>query len=1021
MAIAMVILGVFASADTNVDVLPEFAPTFVIIQTQAPGMVPEEVEALVSIPLEAALNGMPGVTFVKSVSMPGISNIMVIFDYKTDVYVARQLVNEKLQLAVSRLPPTVGPPTMLPVMATVGDVLKISLVSKQTSLMDLRTLAEWDVRNRLLAVPGIARVLVQGGEQKQFQVLVHPEKLKAYGVTLTQVQTAAQNANVVGAGGYLVSPDRQLTIRGMGRTKRIEDLEKSVVATREGTPILLKHLAEVTVAPGFKIGDASVNGKPAVELIVTKQPGVNTLAVTERVEKALGELKSALPADVQMVTVFRQASFIQRSIYNMCEAIITGGVLVVVILLIFLLNWRTSVISLTAIPLSLLAAVLIIKGSGGTINTMTLGGLAIAVGEVVDDAIVDVENVYKRLRENQLLPCPRPFMQVIYEACTEVRSSVVYATFIVALVFIPVFALSGVEGRIFTPLGFSYVVATLSSLLVALTVTPALCMYLLTRGQSLQAGEPITVEKIKRAYNLMLEKLLKHSVLVLAFAGALLAASLVLVPFMGQTFLPPFREENLIIPALSPPGQSLEATNRLGLAVEAELKKRSDVLAVAQRAGRAELDDDAGGPHFSEFDVHLAESKQPLEQTLSQIREQLHRVPGAVFDIGSFVADRMNDVLSGGVRTPIAIKIFGPDLGTLRRLAAEATSIVSTVPGAVDVRPEVQVLVPEVHVEIDRDRAARYGLSANDLSTTLQTAFNGQVVSQVLEGQRMFPLNVWFDQNSRNNLDVIRSTLIDTPSGAKVPLSELANITVENGPNTIVREQVARRIVVQANVSNRDVVSVVKDARSSLTQKLHLPAGYYIEYAGQYEAQREASFRLLWTSMLALCGILLLLYKGLGSMRSTLLVSSNLPMAMIGGILAVALTGNVLSIGSLIGFISLFGISTRNSLLLVTNINALISQGVPFERAIIKGSLERVAPVLMTALTAGLGMLPLAVLGGAGRELEQPLAIVIVGGLITSTALTLFVIPSLFYALGQRSADGGPASEQLNVLQFAKK
>ncbi len=479
-AFVLVVVGCILSADTNVDVLPEFAPTFVIVQTEAPGLVPEEVESLISLPLESALNGTPGVTFVRSNSMPGISNIMVIFDYSTNVYLARQLVNEKLQMVIPRLPPGVGAPTMLPVMATVGDILKIGLLSKQTSLMDLRTLADWDIRNRLLAVPGVARVLVQGGEQRQFQVLVHPEKLKAYGVTLTQVQAAAQNANVVAAGGFLVSPDKQLTIRGMGRTRKISDLENSVVATREGTPVLLKHVADVRIGPAFKIGDALINAQPAVELIITKQPDVNTLAVTQRVEQALEELKASLPNDIQFVTVFRQANFIQRSIGNMYEAIITGGILVVVVLVVFLLNWRTAAISLTAIPLSLITALLIIKSAGGSINTMTLGGLAIAVGEVVDDAIVDVENVYKRLRENAASLNPKSVISVIYQACLEVRSSVVYATFIVAMVFIPVLALTGVEGRIFTPLGFSYVVATLSSLFVALTVTPALCMYLLS-------------------------------------------------------------------------------------------------------------------------------------------------------------------------------------------------------------------------------------------------------------------------------------------------------------------------------------------------------------------------------------------------------------------------------------------------------------------------------------------------------------------------------------------------------------
>lgn len=996
LAVILIISGCLVAGQSDVDVLPDFAPTYVMIQTEAPGLVAEEVEAMVSIPLESALNGTPGVTLVKSISQPGVSVVTVIFSYDSDPYVSRTLVAERIQMVLPRLPSVVGPPVMLPMMPAVGDILKIGLVADQTSPMTLRTLADWDIRNRILSVPGVARVLVFGGEEKQYQVLVHPGKLKSYAVTLDQVRQAVEKANVAAPGGYLVAPDRQLTIRGIGRVADVSELGNSVIISRQGTPVLLKHVASVQVGPAFKIGDAVINGRPGVEIVVTKQPWVNTLEVSKRVERALDDIKKSLPDDVQVIYIFRLATFIEKSIQNVLSAIATGGALVVVVLLFFLLNWRTSIISLTAIPLSLLSAVMAIKFAGGSINTMTLGGLAIAVGEVVDDAIVDVENVYRRLRENKRAAYPRPPLMVIYAACTEVRSSVVYATFVVALVFLPVFTLSGVEGRIFCPLGFAYIVATVSSLLVALTVTPAMCMYFLGRGKAIPAGEPFTVTKIKQVYTSILDRVMDRPRVVLVAAAAIFLAAISLVPLMGQTFLPQFRELNLIVSATGLAGQSLESSVRMGIALERKLLEHPDVVAVGQRAGRAELDDDAGMPNFSEFDVQLKETRRPLSEILADIRGHLNEVPGVVYDVGSFISHRMDDVLSGGTRAQIAIKIFGPDLTTLRSLAAQVERVLRGVPGTVDVRPEALVMVPEVHVKVNRSQSARLGLTADDVARDLRTAFNGKITSQVLEGQRLFDLNVWFDEASRHNLDLIKSTLIDTPIGARVPLSQVAEIEVKEAPNAVIREHVMRRIVVQANTTKRDVIGIVNQARKRIDKEVTLPAGYYIVYAGEYEAQQEALRRLGWTSMLAFVGILLLLYRGFGSMKSTLLIVSNLPLATIGGIIAVALTGNVISLGTLVGFISLFGISTRNSILLVSHINALLQAGTPFDEAVHQGCLDRVSPVLMTAMTASLGMLPLAVLGGTGRELEQPLAVVIVGGMVSSTALTLLVIPALF-------------------------
>lgn len=996
LAVILFACGIYLSSNANIDVLPEFAPPQVVVETEAPGMVPEQIEALVSIPLESTLGGMPGVESIRSLSMNGVSVITVIFSYGTDIYRARQLVSERLVIAGSGLPRSVNQPQMAPLMPAIGDVLKVGLLCDKTSLMDLRTLADWDIKNRLLSVPGVARVLILGGDEKQYQVLIDPRKLKSFEVTLGEVARACEKSNLIGPGGYLVTPDQQLSIQGVARIRTIKDLENSVITIRENTPVLLKHVARVIVGPAFKLGDTSINGHPGVYIYVTKQPGVNAVKLNRRLTRALEQMKTILPEDVQVLTIFDQAYFIDRSIKNVVESISLGGVLVVVILLLFLLNWRTSVISLTAIPLSIIAALVAIKFSGGTVNTMSLGGLAIAVGEVVDDAIIDVENVYRRLRENQALENPRPSHQVVYDACLEVRSAVVYATFIVVLVFVPVFTMPGVTGHIFSPLGFSYVVAILSSLFVALTVTPALCVYFLTRRGQLPSWEPWTVKRVREVYRSVLRVVVWRPGLVVAASVLLFVSSLVLLPFMGQDLLPQFREDSLIVTAIARAGQNLDSTVFMGANFEKTMLERPDVKSVAQWAGRAELDDMAGGPNFSEFDIQLKPSDSSLDTVLKDIRFHLNEIPGIVFDVGSFISHRMNEVLSGGTRANVVIKIFGPDLGVLRELAQESVAQMKTVSGAVDVRAEPQVVVKRVAITMDREKASRFGLTSEDFMSNVEIAYQGKIVSKVLDKQRLFDLKVWLDSPFRHNLDLIKATLIDTPSGARVPISEVAKVEVVEGPSVIVRENVTRRIVVQANTEGRDVVSVVNDIKKSLDKNVQLPQGYYIVYAGQYAAQQESTRNLLIVSLLTMVAILIVLRQGLGSWKLTLLVASNIPMAFIGGLVAVALTGNVLTLGSLIGFISLFGISTRNSILMVSHINDLREKGFGINKTVIEGALDRVAPVLMTALTAAFGMLPLAVMGGAGRELEQPLALVIVGGLVSSTALTLLVMPALF-------------------------
>lgn len=988
--------GVYLSLDANIDVLPEFAPPQVVVETEAPGMVPEQIEALVSIPLESTLNGMPGVENVRSISLNGVSVITVIFHYGTDIYRARQLVAERLVVSSSGLPPSVKQPQMAPLMPAIGDVLKIGLLSDKTSLMELRTLADWDIKNRLLAVPGVARVLIIGGEVKQYQVLLDPRKLKSFRISLREVSDAVQKSNVIAPGGYLVTEDRQLSIQGVARIRSLKDLENAVVTIRENTPVLLKHIARVQVGSDFKLGDTAINGHPGVYIYVTKQPGVNSVKLDRGLQKALTELKTILPEDVRVLQIFNQSKFIERSIRNVIESISLGGFLVVVILIIFLLNWRTSVISLTAIPLSIITALIAIKFTGGTINTMSLGGLAIAVGEVVDDAIIDVENVYRRLMENQSLAEPRPVRQVVYEACVEVRSAVVYATFIVVLVFIPVFTMPGVTGHIFSPLGFSYVVAILSSLLVALTVTPAMCMYFLTRKGQLPTWEPWTVKKVRRVYRSILRFVVWKPEMVVAASALLFLASLCLLPFMGQDLLPQFREDSLIVTAIGRAGQNLESTVRMGANFEKTMLERDDVVSVAQWAGRAELDDMAGGPNFAEFDIQLKPSNASLDVILRDIRYHLNEIPGVVFDVGSFIAHRMDEVLSGGTKANVVIKIFGPDLGVLRELARETVTQIEKVDGAVDVRSEPQVVMKRVAITLDRVKASRFGVTSSDFMENVEIAYQGKIVSRVLESQRLFGLKVWLDAPFRHNLDLIRATLIDTPSGARIPISEIARVEFVDGPSVIVRENVTRRIVVQANTEGRDVVSVVNDIKKVMGEKVKMPGGYYLVYAGQYAAQQESTRNLLIVSFITLLAILIVLKQGLGSWKLTFLVASNIPMAFIGGLIAVALTGNVLNLGSLIGFISLFGISTRNSILMVSHINDLRVLDMSINRAVVEGALDRVSPVLMTALTAAFGMLPLAIMGGAGRELEQPLALVIVGGLVSSTALTLLVMPALF-------------------------
>ncbi len=1003
LAILLFVFGIRSAVQAPLDVFPDFAPPQVVIQTEAPGVSAEETEQLVTLPLETALNGTANLETIRSSSIVGLSVLTCVFQAGTDIFQARQLVSEKLQLAAPHLPDTAGQPQMMPISSPVGILFKISVTSGQTSPMDLRTLADWTIRPRLLAVPGIAQVATFGGEVKQYQVVADPAKLQDYGVTLTELMSGARRSNQNAGAGFFDTTQQTMVIQGDGRIHSLGDLESAVVKVSNNVPVRIRDVAQVKFGPEYKVGDSSTFGKPSVVLIVIKQPWANTLTTTRAAEDALNEIRRALPPDVVVdPEVFRQATFIERAISNINSAMIQGGMLVILVLLFFLFSWRAGAISFTAIPLSLLVAVIVLRRFGGTINTMTLGGLAIAIGEVVDDAIIDVENVFRRLRENRLKGNPEPVLSVIYHASTEVRGSVVYATVIVALVFLPIFSLSGLAGRIFAPLGYAYIIAILASLFVALTVTPALCYFLLPQATR-TSEETATVRFLKRHYRRILGPVLDHPGIVLALSALLLAGALAATPFMGGEFLPEFNEGNLIIHMFGVPGTSLEESLRVGAIVQDRIKQLPETIKVAQRAGRSEMGEDTFGPNLNELDVNLGESTRLRDEVIDDVRRRLEDITGFTFGIQQFISERIEETLTGTTAT-VVVKVFGPDLEVLKSKAAEVRNVMAGIQGVIDLAVEQQTGVPKLLVSFRRDVLAQHALNSADVAETIQAAFFGTKVSDVFEQQKSFPLVVRFDRSYATNLDAIRSTLVDTPLGGKIPLDQLADIRIVNAPDTIKRENAQRRIVVSSNVSG-SLSSVVEEIKRRIAQNVQLATGYYIAYGGQYEAQSQAFREILLLGVAAVLGIFLLLFLALRSLRQTALVMLNLPLALIGGVAAVLIASEgETSVASLVGFVTLFGIATRNGIMLMTHYNHLmIEEGMPFGRdVIIRGAMERLSPILMTALTAGLGLLPLALSAGRpGRELEQPMAVVILGGLLTSTLLNMIVLPTLFLKFGR--------------------
>jgi CzcA family heavy metal efflux pump len=995
--------GLYQSTRMDVDVFPDLTAPTVTIVAEARGMVPQEVETLVTFPLETALNGASGVRRVRSSTLPGVAVLSVEFDWGTDIHLARQVVAERLQLAMAVWPPGLPPPVLAPVASMMGEILFVALRSERHTEMELRTIADWTLRRRILALPGVAEVLPLGGETRQFQVLVDPLRLLAYRVGIDEILAALRASNENASAGFFTEHSQEYLIHGIGRVQDERDIAATIVTRRDGQPILVGDLADVRIGAAPRRGTASHNAVPAVILGIQKQPDVNTLELTARLDAVLAELADSLPEGIQIDTdVFRQADFISLAIDNLSAALRDGALLVVVIVFVFLAALRATLIAVLAIPLSLLAALLAIKATGATINTMTLGGLAIALGALVDDAIIVVENAARRL-SGRAETDRKSVREVVFDATREVQGSIVFATLIIALVFVPLFFLADLEGLLMRPLGFAYVVALAASLVVALTVTPVLCSLALPGARSVRLGtETRLVRFLKRHYRRLIGTLLPAWRSIAIASAALLLAALAALFTAGRAFLPEFNEGSLTLSVVTLPGTSLEDSDRIGQWVEEILLSHPEVTATARRTGRAELDPHAQFVFASEIDVSLAILERSKDALLEVLRADLSAVPGTSITIGQPISHRIDHVLSG-TRANIAVKVFGDDLFELRRLAEQVRGVLGNVRGAVDVSVEQQAEIPFLSVRFDREAMALYGMRSGELASVLQTAFAGLAVSQVLEGQSAFDLVVRYPDETTASLDAIRHTLMSTPDGVLVPLHALAHIEKTRGPNVISRENVQRVINVTANVAGRDLVGVVNDARARISSEFALPPGYRIEYGGQFEAAADATRTLLMAGAVVIVGIFLLLFLAFGSARDAWLVMLNLPLALIGGVAGVFISGGVLSVASIIGIITLFGIATRNGVMLIAHIQHLVRhEGVtdPVE-AVRRGAEERLVPILMTALATGLALVPLALSAGQpGSEIQAPMAIVILFGLLSSTALNMIVLPSLYLRFG---------------------
>ena len=1008
-SVLLMLGGIYTASHMEVDVFPDLNAPTVVVMTEAQGMAPEEVERLVTFPIETAVNGATDVRRVRSSSTTGFSIVWVEFEWGTDIYKARQIVSEKLAVVRDALPQTVGNPTLGPQSSILGEMMIVTLTSETTSMQQLRTIADWNIRPRLMATGGVAQVTVLGGDIKEYQILLHPDKMSHYGVGLNEVLAAVQDMNRNTAGGVLYEYGNEYIIRGVLSTNQISKLGKAVIKTVNESPIFLDAVAEVQ--PGNstpKMGVASYNGKPAVVMTITKQPNTGTIELTEALDKVLADVQHTLPGDVKMSTdVYRQSRFIDNSINNVKNALVEGGIFVIVVLFLFLMNVRTTVISLVTIPLALLASVVALKVMGLTINTMSLGGMCIAIGSLVDDAIVDVENVFKRLRENHALPPEqrRKALQVIYDASREVRMPIFNSTLIIVASFLPLFFLSGMEGRMLAPLGIAFIVALASSMLVALTLTPVLCSYLLVkkrRSHDQAEKEPYLSRKLKAGYGRALAFALRHKGWVLGTTGVALVVAVGLFATLGRSFLPPFNEGSFTINVSTLPGISLEESNHIGRMAEQALLTVPEIKAVGRKTGRAELDEHALGVNVSEIEAPFELTHRSKDEVLAEVRNKLKVLPGVNIEVGSPITHRIDAMLSG-TRAGIAIKIFGSDLNKLYSLGNQIKTSIADVEGIADLNVEQQVERPQLKIIPKREMLGKYGITLPEFSQMVNVLLAGEAVSQVFEGNQAFDLTLKVADDSRSSAKRIREMMVDA-NGKKVPLGNIAEVVSAAGPNTINRENVSRKIVVSANVADRDLLSVVNDIQQRVAEKVRMPEGYHVEYGGQFESERTASRTLLIASIFSILVIFMLLYNQFRSVVQSWVILLNLPLALIGGVVVIRLTNGVVSIPAIIGFISLFGIATRNGMLLIARYNDLRATGHTLMESVLQGSTDRLNPILMTALTSALALIPMVMAGDLpGNEIQSPMAKVILGGLFTSTLLNGFVIP-IMYVLTQRKA-----------------
>jgi CzcA family heavy metal efflux pump len=1007
-SVLLIIGGTYTATNMEVDVFPDLTAPTVVVLTESHGMAPEEVERLVTFHIETAVNGATDVRRVRSSSSAGISIVWVEFEWGTDIYRARQVVSEKLSSVMSNLPRGVGNPTLAPNSSIMGEIMLISITADSTDMMSLRTLADWTIRPLLLSTGGVSQVVVIGGEYKQYQVLASPHRMKQYGVTFAELIQACEETSLNASGGFMNQYSNEYIVRGIGRTNDLDLLGKNVVRMSNGYPVTIADIAEIKIGAAVKIGDGSLRGDPAVILTVMKQPNTNTLELTGRIDAAMKGLTHTLPGDVKVNTqIFRQADFINASISNIQKTLIEGSLFVVIILFIFWMNWRATVISLIAIPISLLVAILTLKWLGFTINTMSLGGMAIAIGDLVDDAIIDVENVYRRLKENFTKPETerKPVLSIIYNASVEIRSSVINATFIIIAAFIPLFFLSGMEGRLLAPLGIAFIVALFASLIVAITLTPVLCSFLLTGEKSLARAhrESWLVRKLNAVYEQWLTKALQFKSVILVSTVVVFIATLGIFFTLGRSFLPEFNEGSLVVSAVSMPGISIEESNKIGSRIEKTLLTIPEIKTTTRRTGRAELDEHAQGINASEIDAPFELKDRDRDEFMAEVRNKLSAVVGANITIGQPIGHRIDHMLSG-TRANIAIKIFGPDLNTLFTLSNQVKASIEGTEGLVDLSVEQQIEIPQVQIRARREMLARNGITIGEFTSFIDAALAGEQVGDIEEDKR-FDFIVRFDENNRGSIDNIRNTLIDTHDGRKIPLSDVAEIVSVSGPNTINRENVKRKTVVSANVSGRDQRSVVEEIKSKIDQAVSLPEGYRIEYGGQFEAEAEASQTLIAASLFSMLLIFLLLFMEFRSTKVSGIIMLNLPLALIGGVVSIWITSGILSIPAIIGFITLFGIATRNGILLVSHYKTLESQGLSLYDTIVQGSRDRLSPILMTALTAGLALIPLAIAGDLpGNEIQSPMAKVILGGLLSSTLLNIFIVPIVYYITQNRKS-----------------